>query len=63
VGVTRCAVLGTAAAIAAVLAATGTGTGINTSSIERLDATFRAALSPLVRCGRAIVRGEGALTG
>ena len=63
VGVTRRAVLGTAAAIAAVLAATGTGTGINTSYIERLNATFRAALSPLVRRGRAIVRGEGALTG
>jgi hypothetical protein len=63
VGVTRRAVLGTAVAIAAVLAATGTGTGINTSYIERLNATFRAALSPLVRRGRAIVRGEGALTG
>jgi transposase-like protein len=63
VSVTRRAVLGTAAAIAAVLAATGTGTGINTSYIERLNATFRAALSPLVRRGRAIVRGEGALTG
>jgi transposase-like protein len=63
VGVTRRAVLGTAAAIAAVLTATGTGTGINTSYIERLNATFRAALSPLARRGRAIVRGEGALTG
>ena len=36
VAVTRRVVLGTAAAITAVLAATGTGTGINTSSIERL---------------------------
>jgi transposase-like protein len=63
VAVTRRAVLGTAAAIAAVLAATGTGTGINTSYIERLNATFRAALSPLVRRGRAIIRGEEALTG
>src|SRR4051794_28576417 len=63
VGVTRRAVLGTAAAIAAVLTATGTGTGINTSYIERLNATFRAALSPLARRGRAIVRGEGVLTG
>jgi transposase-like protein len=63
VGVTRRAVLGTAQAIAAVLTATGTGTGINTSYIERLNATFRAALSPLVRRGRAIVRGEGVLTG
>ncbi len=63
VRVTRRAVLGTAAAIAAALAATGTGTGINTSYIERLNATFRSALSPLVRRGRAIVRGEGVLTG
>jgi transposase-like protein len=63
VSVTRRAVLGTAEAIAAALAATGTGTGINTSYIERLNATFRSALSPLVRRGRAIVRGEGVLTG
>jgi transposase-like protein len=63
VSVTRRVVLGTVAAIAAVLAATGTGTGINTSFIERLNATFRSALSPLVRRGRAIVRGEGVLTG
>jgi hypothetical protein len=63
VAVTRRVVLGTAQAIAAALAATGTGTGINTSYIERLNATFRAALSPLVRRGRAIVHGEGVLTG
>ena len=63
VSVTRRVVLGTAAAIAATLAATGTGTGINTSYIERLNATFRAALCPLVRRGRALVRGEGVLTG
>ena len=59
---TRRVVLGTAEAIAAVLAATGTGTGINTAYIERLNATFRGALSPLVRRGRAIARGEGVLT-
>jgi transposase-like protein len=63
VAVTRRAALGTAAAITAVLAATGTGTGINTAYIERLNATFRAALSPLARRGRAIVHGDGALTG
>src|SRR5512144_2043188 len=63
VGVTRRVVLGTAAAIACVLAATGTGTGINTAYIERLNATFRAAVCPLVRRGRALVRGEGVLTG
>jgi transposase-like protein len=62
VGVTRRVVLGTAAAIAAALAATGTGSGINTSYIERLNATFRAAVGPLVRRGRALVRGEGVLT-
>jgi len=63
VSVTRRVVLGTATAIAATLAATGTGTGINTSYIERLNATFRAAVCPLVRRGRALVRGEGVLTG
>jgi transposase-like protein len=63
VGVTRRAALGTATAIAAVLTATGTGTGINTAYIERLNATFRGAVSALVRRGRAIARGEGALTG
>ena len=63
IAVTRRVVLGTNEAIAAVLAATGTGTGINTSYIERLNATFRGALSPLVRRGRAIVRGEAVLTG
>ncbi|MBV8127425.1 MAG: IS1 family transposase [Planctomycetaceae bacterium] len=62
VGVTRRAVRGTAGAIAALLAATGTGTGINTAHIERLNATFRGALSPLARRGRAIARGTEALT-
>jgi hypothetical protein len=62
IGVTRRAVRGTTAAIAAVLQATGTGTGINTAYIERLNATCRRALSPLVRPGRAIVRGVETLT-
>jgi transposase-like protein len=62
VGVTRRVVRGSSAAIAAVLQATGTGTGINTAYIERLNATFRGALSPLVRRGRAIARGAGTLT-
>ena len=61
-GVTRRVVRGTEAAIAAVLMATGTGTGINTAYIERLNATFRGACSPLTRRGRAIARGAGALT-
>jgi len=55
-------VLGTAAAIAAVLAATGTGTMIHTAYIERLNATFRACLAPLGRRGRALARTEAALT-
>jgi transposase-like protein len=61
-GVTRRVVRGTEAAIAAVLAATGTGTGINTAYIERLNAAFRGALSPLTRRGRAIARGADTLT-
>jgi hypothetical protein len=47
-------VRGTARAIGAVLEATGTGTGIHTSYIERLNATFRSHLAPLVRRGRAV---------
>jgi transposase-like protein len=62
VGITRRIVRGSAGAIAAVLTATGTGTGINTAYIERLNATFRAALSPLTRRGRAIARSVDALT-
>src|SRR5213079_2176703 len=63
VGVSRRVARGTAEAIASVLSATGTGTGINTSYIERLNATFRASMCPLVRRGRAIARGEGVLSG
>ena len=62
VGITRRVVRGSAGAIAAVLAATGTGTGINTAYIERFNATFRGALSPLTRRGRAIARSVDALT-
>jgi transposase-like protein len=62
VGVTRRAVQGTMAAITAVLLATGTGTVINTADIERLNATFRGAMTPLVRRGRALARTEEALT-
>lgn len=53
---------GTAAAIAAVLAATASGTTINTAYIERLNATFRASLTALVRRGRASARTEALLT-
>jgi len=62
VSVERRVVRGTAEAIAAVLAATGSGTGINTADIERLNATFRASLAPLVRRGRAIAHTETMLT-
>ena len=62
VSVERRVVRGTAEAIAAVLAATGGGTGINTAYIERLNATFRASLAPLVRRGRAIAHTEALLT-
>jgi transposase-like protein len=55
-------VQGTAAAITAVLAETGSGTMIHTAYIERLNATFRACLAPLARRGRALARTEAALT-
>jgi hypothetical protein len=35
---------------------------INTAHIERLNATFRAHLAPLVRRGRALARTQTALT-
>src|SRR3954469_23611882 len=55
-------VQGTAGAITAVLAATGTGHGIHTAYIERLNATFRSALAPLVRRGRALAHKADTLT-
>ena len=61
-GVIQRIVRGTPAAIAGVLAATRSGTVINTAYIERLNATFRSRLVPLVRRGRAIARTEAALT-
>jgi hypothetical protein len=62
VSVERRVVRGTEAAIAAGLAATHPGTGINTADIERLNATFRAALAPLVRRGRALAHTEAVLS-
>jgi transposase-like protein len=53
---------GTEAAIAEALTATHSGTGINTAYIERLNATVRASLAPLVRRGRAIAHTEAVLT-
>ena len=61
VGVTRRIVHGTLEGIEAALTATATGAGINTASIARLNATFRAHLAPLTRRGRAIARTETAL--
>jgi hypothetical protein len=56
------AVRGTAEAIAAVLAATPSGTAIQAADIERLHATCRSALAALVRRGRAVAHTEAALT-
>jgi len=61
VSVVRRVVRGTAEAIAAVLAVTGGGTGINTAYIERLNATFRSALALLVRRGRALAHKQAML--
>lgn len=44
-----------------MLARTGTGTGVNTAYIERLNATFRGCRAGSVRRGRALLRQEGRL--
>ncbi|HWE61166.1 MAG TPA: hypothetical protein VHB98_05595, partial [Chloroflexota bacterium] len=62
VGVTRRVVIGTATAVQQVLAATGTGTQINTAYIERLNATFRACLAPLARRSRCVLHRPALLT-
>jgi len=62
VDVTRRVVWGTAEAVADASAATRGGTQINTSYIERLNATFRAALAPLTRRGRRLAHGTALLT-
>jgi len=62
VDVTRRVVWGTAEAVADAIAATRGGTQINTSYIERLNATFRAALAPLTRRGRRLAHGTALLT-
>ncbi len=61
VDVTRRVIFGTAEAVAAVIARTKGGTQINTSYIERLNATFRAALAPLTRRGRRLAHGAALL--
>jgi transposase-like protein len=55
-GVTRRAVWGSDEQIADRLRRTHTGARINTSYIERLNATFRSCLAALVRRGRAPAR-------
>ena len=55
-------VRGTEAAITAVLAATHSGTGINTADLERLNTTCRASLAPLGRRGRALAHPETVLS-
>ncbi len=62
VDVTRRVVLGTLSAVQHVLAATGTGTQINTAYIERLNATFRACLAPLARRSRCVLHRPALLT-
>jgi transposase-like protein len=61
VEVVRRVVWGKAAQVAGQLKQTRTGTKINTSYIERLNATFRACLAGLTRRGRRLVKGEEAL--
>jgi hypothetical protein len=61
VGVSQRVVRETTQAISAVLEATGTGAGSHTSYIERLNATFRSHLAPLVRRGRALAHTLAAL--
>jgi len=61
--VTRRVVVGTEGAVARVIAATRGGTQINTSYIERLNATFRAHLAPLARRGRALAHGPALVEG
>ncbi len=62
VSVSRRVVQGSTEAIGAVLAATHTGTAIHTAYIERLNSTFRSALAPLTRRGRARAHTDAVLT-
>ncbi len=62
VDVTRRVVFGTAEAVADAITATRGGTQINTSYIERLNATVRAALAPLTRRGRRLAHGGALLS-
>jgi len=59
--VVRRVVWGTLEQVLEQLAGTNTGTQINTSYIERLNATFRACLAGLTRRGRRLVKDEEVL--
>jgi transposase-like protein len=61
-GVCRRVLWGSEEQVEQQLRRTQTGRQINTSYIERLNATFRACLATLVRRGRALARGEETLT-
>lgn len=61
VEVSRRAVIGTLADLTAGLLAAGCGTALNTAYIERLNATFRACMAPLVRRGRRLLRTDDTL--
>ncbi len=56
-GITRRVVVGAEVTVAAALAASHGGTVINTASIERLTATWRERLDPLVRRRRTPAHG------
>jgi len=61
-GVVHRVICGPAATSGAARVATHGGTVINTAYIERLNATFRQHLAPLVRRGRALARTTPVLT-
>lgn len=63
VGVVRQVVQGTAAMVEALRHKAGGGGVLNTSFIERLNATFRARLAPLARRTRALARAIATLEG
>jgi len=61
VAVAHRAVIGSLAQIEARLRRTGGGQVINTAYVERLNATFRSRLVPLIRRGRCLARKETTL--
>jgi len=61
IGVVQQVVQGTATQVATLISASQGGGQINTAYIERLNATFRARLAPLVRRSRALARQSRSL--